>query len=215
MSATLEKYKTSDYLESSGNFLTKKEKSSIQHLGNAWQQYSSEVELAMPTYFQDLRFVEFIKKNISKRGTSIRKSPENYISFDEEIISIVFEPLYEEIELSKEILDLEEGWDGYDAPSIPRDVYNKSITFLKDYCNFIYKNTGIAITAPEINPGRNENIFLSWRTEKARLAISIENKDEELIAKYYGDLNNKQPIKGYVSIEEFSEYLAYWMKNLI
>jgi len=215
MSATLAKYKTSDYLESSGNFLTKKEKSSIQHLGNAWQRYSPEAEIAVPTYSQDFPIAEFLEKNISKRRTSIRKSLEVYISFDEEIIPISLKPLYEEIELSEEILDLEEGWDGYDAPTIPKDVYNKSIKFLKEYCNFIYKNTGIAIASPEINPGRNENIFLSWRTEKARLAISIEKKDEELIANYYGDLNNKQPIKGYVSIEEFSEYLAYWMKNLI
>lgn len=215
MSATLAKYKGSDYLESSGSFLTKKEKSSIQHLGNAWQQYSLETEKSPATYSQSFPITEFLEKNISKRRPSLRKSLKVYIPFDEEIIPIDLKPLYEEIDHSKEILDLEEGWDGYDAPSIPKNIYYKSIKFLKDYSKFIYNNTGIAIVAPEINPGRNKNIFLSWRTEKARLAISIEKKDEELIANYYGDINNKQPIKGYVSTEEFSEYLAYWMKNLI
>ena len=114
-------------------------------------------------------------------------------------------------------MNFTKGWDGKDAESVSENVYNIGIDFLLDYSTFIYKNLGTIISTPEINPGRNENLFLSWRTANARLAISIE-KDEntDIIANYYGDLkNNKQPIKGNVAIGEISEFLAYWMKNLV
>lgn len=126
-----------------------------------------------------------------------------------------FKHIYEEIDSSKDILRLDNDWDGFGAPEIPGSVYSSSISFLKKYIDFIFENTGIVVDAPEINPGKNENIFLSWRTKNARLAISIEYKEGELIANYYGDIKNKQPIKGYVSVDGISEYLAYWMKNLV
>ena len=91
-----------------------------------------------------------------------------------------------------------------------------TIDFLLKYSIFILENTGVVIQSPEINPGRNGDMFLSWRTEKARLAINIERKnDNGFIANYYGDLKfERQPIKGNVIVGEVYEFLAYWMKNL-
>lgn len=213
MSATIAKYKTLDYLEQSVSSLTKKERSSIQYLGNAWQKHTINVKRPATTYFSELSIADFQIKKTAKNQMK-NKSINIYIPFEDEIILFGLKPLYKEINLSKDILELEEGWDGFDAPKIPNEIYEKSISFLKEYSIFIYNNTGVVIDTPEINPGRNKNIFLSWRTQKARMAISIESKDGELIANYYGDINNKQPIKGYVSTDKISEYLAYWMINL-
>lgn len=125
--------------------------------------------------------------------------------------------IVEEIRDSKEILELQDNWDYQEASAVSEELYNAGISFLLEYSMFILIKTGIVIVAPEINAGRNGNIFISWRTKKARLAISIEYADNgQIIANYYGDLkNNGQPIKGNVSVGEVSDYLAYWMKNLI
>jgi hypothetical protein len=85
------------------------------------------------------------------------------------------------------------------------------------YSEFIFNSLGLVIQSPEINAGRKGNIYLSWRTDSARLAISIEkNLQEEIIAVYYGDLgNDKESIKGNVTVTKVSDYLAYWMKFLV
>lgn len=59
MSTTLlAKYKPSDYIENSGKFLTKKESSSIQHLGNAWQ-LSEETKQPPITYYHNFSITDF------------------------------------------------------------------------------------------------------------------------------------------------------------
>ncbi|UOB19373.1 hypothetical protein [Abyssalbus ytuae] len=125
--------------------------------------------------------------------------------------------IYEEINFSKEILSFSNNWDGEESLAISQDIYFKTINFLVEYSVFIFNNLGTIINSPEINPGRNGDMFLSWRTEKARLAVNIEkNKEGTYLASYYGDLKlNKEPIKGNVIIGKVSDYLAYWMKNLI
>ncbi|QXP56215.1 hypothetical protein H0I25_00025 [Cellulophaga sp. HaHa_2_95] len=133
------------------------------------------------------------------------------------LLPIELKNIEEEIQESKELLELPDNWDGQNASAISNELYNSAISFLIDYSMFVLKNTGIVINAPEINSGRNGNIFLSWRTTKARLAISLEkNSENKTIANYYGDLKREgQPIKGNVDTENVSEFLAYWMKNLV
>ena len=122
-----------------------------------------------------------------------------------------------EIKESKELLELKDNWDNQSASAISKDVYNAGIGFLLDYSLFILNKVGVAIDTPEIDAGRNGNVFITWRTNKARLAISVEKaKSGEIIANYYGDLREDgQPIKGNVSVGKVSDFLAYWMRNLV
>lgn len=122
----------------------------------------------------------------------------------------------DEIKFSEELLDFDENLDYETTLQISNELYFIAIRFLIEYSEFIYKNLGVIIQAPEINAGRNGNVYLAWRTDKARLAISVEKSNtSEVIANYYGDLgNNKEPIKGNVTASKISEYLAYWMKYL-
>lgn len=131
-------------------------------------------------------------------------------------ISNQLNEIAEEIELSEELLDYDENLDYEKSLPINRELYFVAINFLIVYSEFIFKNLGVAIQAPEINAGRNGNVYLAWRTDNARLAISIENnKSSEIIANYYGDLGNDlEPIKGNVIVSKVSDYLAYWMKHL-
>lgn len=122
----------------------------------------------------------------------------------------------EEIKFSEELLDFDENLDYERTLPIFGELYFVAVKFLIDYSEFIFKNSGTVIQAPEINAGRNGNIYLAWRTNNARLAISVEwTKTLEVIANYYGDLgNDREPIKGNVTTGKISEYLAYWMKYL-
>lgn len=132
------------------------------------------------------------------------------------LISNELKEIAEEIEFSEELLDFDENCDYEKTLKISNELYFAAINFLIDYSEFILKKLGVVIQAPEINAGRNGNIYLAWRTDNARLAISIEkNNTSAIIANYYGDLgNDKEPIKGNVSISKVSDYLAYWMKYL-
>jgi len=202
------------YSKLSTKYLELKNKDSKEYL-TAWTQ----PDIEKPSYIEEPRIQNPIKNKILLWDSDVIKlfqpslinSSGNYLFLPE------FKKIFDEIILSKEILTFKEGWDGIDADPIPEKIYNIGITFLIDYSTFIYNNIGTIIDAPEINPGRNKNLFLSWRTKNARLAISIEKDNNgEIVANYYGDLkNNKHPIKGNVSIGEISEFLAYWMKNLI
>lgn len=120
----------------------------------------------------------------------------------------------EEINYSKKILTLENGWDGFDAEAIPENIFLSSISLLVNYSKFILDTYNIAILAPEINPGRNSNIHLSWRSNRGRLIINIQDKGKGLLAYFYGDLkNDAHPNKGDVSVEKIGEHLAIWMKE--
>ncbi len=196
---------------------------SLEDLKNVWLEKLSKN--AEPHYKAEKVDIKRNKKfggvvSLSETVLPKRKSYPDlkfFIYEDENTLSPKFQEIIEEIESSQEILKFEEGWDGYNAPKIPVEIYNKAILFLRKYANFIYNSTDIIIDSPEINAGINKNVFLSWRTENARLAISFEyNSRGEIMAHYYGDLNNNQePIKGNVPTSDVKDHLAYWMKNLI
>ncbi len=131
-------------------------------------------------------------------------------------ISKELKEIAEEIAFSEELSNFDENCYYEKTLKISEQLYFVAINFLIDYSEFILKKLGVVIQAPEINAGRNGNVYLAWRTDKARLGISIENNNtSEIIANYYGDLGNDiQPIKGNVNTSKVSEYLAYWMKYL-
>ncbi|MEX2411970.1 MAG: hypothetical protein WD607_11510 [Candidatus Paceibacterota bacterium] len=129
-------------------------------------------------------------------------------------VSYMHKELKTEIEESKYIIELEESWDDGGAKKIPEVVYRNAIDFLIKYVNYIEKNFQLALSTPEINPCVDGSIDLSFRTEKARMLINIQNEDNAN-AVFYGDLyESKVPIKGMVPIENVYEHLASWMKEL-
>lgn len=131
-------------------------------------------------------------------------------------ISSKLSEIADEILYSVEILDYDNNWDYDNAEPVSEVLYIAGIKFLIDYSEYILKNLGVVIQSPEINAGRNGNIYLAWRTEKARLGISIEENNGEISAFYYGDLgNDRNVVKGNVNVINVEDYLAYWMKYLV
>lgn len=131
-------------------------------------------------------------------------------------ISNQLSEIADEIKCSAEILDYDSNWDYDNAEPVSPVLYIAGVNFLISYSEYIFKKLGVIIQSPEINAGRNGNIYLAWRTENARLGISIEENKGEVLAVYYGDLgNNRNVIKGNVSVINVEDYLAYWMKYLV
>jgi hypothetical protein len=117
---------------------------------------------------------------------------------------------------STEILNLEQGWDGIDAPPISEETLLNAVTLLVNYSKYILEKFQVIISAPEINPCRNGTIDLAWRTHKARFLLNVKPAtNSPIVASCYGDLyNDRQPIKSNLSDEVVIEHLAFWMKNL-
>jgi hypothetical protein len=90
---------------------------------------------------------------------------------------------------------------------------------LREYVLFILANYNRDIQLPEINPCSNGSIDLEWHTSSnGRLLINIRKdvNGDSYIAYYYGDkYDNKMQVKGSIPVNEFSEYLAVWMKQYL
>lgn len=121
-----------------------------------------------------------------------------------------------EIEASKYILELEESWDDEGALTVPQFVWERGISFLLNYSDWINKNHEIIIDAPEINPCKDGSIDLAWRNVNVRFLINFKNQ-KEVIGTYYGDeYNDKNRIKNIIStVSEVDESLGIWMKKLV
>ena len=195
-----------------GTFL-KAEKLSKYDLGNKRLQFKSDPWVFI--YPSDKIKVYRTNENLWRQ----EYEPSEYILdvLNEKIsIPIALDKIKDEIELSKSLLLLEKDWDSEGAVKIDINIFLSSIKFLVEYSNYIYRNRGLVIASPEINPCINGTIDLSWRTSKVRLLINIRFSElKAMSAYYYGDFyNNMSPIKGSISVNEFSEFLAIWMKNL-
>lgn len=113
-----------------------------------------------------------------------------------------------------EILLLEEDWDEEGAKIIASHTLDKAIDFLMNYVGYILEKESLLIAPPEVNPGRDGSIDLSWREPKARLLINI-GPEKDPLAFYYGDqYNNVNSIKGKVAIDGVQDFLASWMTCL-
>lgn len=204
-------------------YTVKGRRETLEDLENVWLKkiFKGSKEYHRSTVFKSIDIKKHKRVLLLNEISNPKKRSYPNIHFlkyeEKKSFSNLFHEIQEEIENSREILGFEEGWDGIDAPKIPVEIYNEAIDFLKRYVNFIYNKMGIIIDAPEINAGINKNVFISWRTKNARLAISFEyNNDGDIIAHYYGDLNeDKEPIKGNIPTNDVKYHLVYWMKNLI
>ncbi len=115
---------------------------------------------------------------------------------------------------SEYIKSLEDDWDTEAALKVPVNVYYTAIEILYNYSTQLLKNYGIAIKAPEINPGRDGSVDLDWRCKNAELLISVQNTNEFLAHFYGDDGNNNTEIKGYLNSIEVDQDLLFWMRKL-
>ncbi|MEX0966749.1 MAG: hypothetical protein WD077_05890 [Bacteroidia bacterium] len=169
--------------------------------------------------------MELIKAISKKKLPSVQIINTETASENEIILELIdvkvnidfrFSEIADEIEASKYILELEQGWDGENAEIIKSEIWKAATKFLINAALEINKEYSVIIQTPEINPVKDGSIDLSWRTEKARMLINVRERAGEMVANYYGDFyNNEKPRKGSDSLDSNIEDLVVWMRNLV
>lgn len=167
-------------------------------------------------YTDDFKTPPIISLEKDKEIEMLRHSKDKVLNICKEKVSVPNElsNIVDEINNSKEILDLEYDWDDEGASQIPKEVWQNAVKFLINYSKKLHE-LDVNIEAPDIEACRDGSIDLSWRTPMARMLINIKMENGKVYAEYYGDLfNNEKSIKGTIPVPEIEDHLLYWMKNL-
>ncbi|WP_410006522.1 hypothetical protein [Aequorivita nionensis] len=162
-------------------------------------------------YVKQSRFNQDVKQTLFTKPRIKEKSTLEFLEFLASDIYKIKSPIEDLKELNKNLLKLEDNWDGQGAMSISPIVYQKCFDFLNNYYNFIKDTFNIVIALPEISPTPDGNLDILWRNNNSRLLIHINENS----AVYYGDqLAGINSIKGQIEIENVQEFLATWMLKL-
>jgi len=139
------------------------------------------------------------------------------VQLDDEIILEIpnnFDKLYESIEKSKYILDLEDDWDDEGSPAYDKTTWIRAIKFIYNYTKKVYDEYGIKIGAPKISQGPEGSIDILWKKKSYRLLINIP-QDPKKPASYYGDDYNDEHVKGAHNTNNITRWLALSYLHLL
>jgi len=145
------------------------------------------------------------------------KQQGNIVKIDDEIIleiPIKFDELFQSIEKSKYILELEDDWDDEGSPAYDKATWIRAIEFLYNYTKKIYDETGKIIDPPKISQGPEGSIDILWKTESYRLLINIP-QDPKKPASYYGDDYTDEHVKGAHNTNNITRWLALSYLHLL
>ena len=115
------------------------------------------------------------------------------------------------IEISKQILEYEDDWDGEGSLGYSKLTLDKAEKFLTENALTFWKNNTVWVSAPDFCPGPNGSIDLLWKLEDRELLINIPVNENNLVG-YYGDnFQNGSIIKGKLNLAEKNEWILMWL----
>lgn len=115
-----------------------------------------------------------------------------------------------EIERSKEILELQDDWDGEGAVGYSPATLDRAILFLKEHRAGLWRSYGSRLPVPTIGPGPVGSIDLYWKQRDWELLINIPADIQES-ATFYGNKYGSQKIKGAFDPAKFTSAIAVWL----
>lgn len=180
---------------------------SIRHLGvltDNRKKHIMRIQRTLGSDIPELSKIEWIKRDL------ILDFDGHKILIDSKLKSI-----YDEIILSQKLLSLKDGWDDEGALGCNEKIYKRAIDLLLNYSIDILRIYNIAISAPEINLGKDGSIDLEWRDSNYVLLINILNSDKYEIHYYGEDYNKRNIIKGFLDNNIVNDDLAFWMQKLV
>ncbi len=119
--------------------------------------------------------------------------------------------LKKEIENSKKILDLNDGWNGKDSRGYKKKTWKTAIKFLVNLIEIYYDKYNQYLDVPYIDTGNNGDIDLHWKTEKYELHLTIPENSKEPIS-FYGDNYGNNVSEG-IFTKDIVDSLLSWIKN--
>jgi len=162
----------------------------------------------------------FYQQNIDPWGRNTSISPKIYPKANITVRKSVHEKesdilrlpssLEKAISDSRQLLELEDDWDGEGSLGYSENTLNKAIKFLEENAKNYFRSSGIWVTTPDICPGPNGSIDLLWKLLDRELLINIPVTENGL-ANYYGDDLGINTIKGKLDLTEKHEWILMWL----
>ncbi len=87
---------------------------------------------------------------------------------------------------SREMLSLQEGWDGEGASAIAESTWKRATEFLRNNASTLWTIYGRRLQTPTLVPGADGSIDIHWKLPTRELLINIP-PDPNALATYYGD----------------------------
>jgi hypothetical protein len=110
--------------------------------------------------------------------------------------------LFETIDKSQYILQLEDDWDDAGAEKYEETTWKNAMFFLIRYAKVLYDNFNIIINSPKIYHGPNGSIDILWEPSAYRLVINIPKKGDK--AMFYADNYKDQITEGTFNLDNFN-----------
>ncbi len=118
-----------------------------------------------------------------------------------------------EINASRSLLDLEEGWDGEGTVSYSYKTWIRAVRFLASNADRLWEEMGYLTLAPNIGPGPDGSIDLHWTLPRRELLINFP-QDYSRDAGFYGDNGKRgEPIEGKLNTAESRMWVLMWLAN--
>lgn len=124
----------------------------------------------------------------------------------------ISEELRAEIESSKNILELKEGWEGKGSKGYKIETWRKLESFLINLNRRANLQYTFQLKTPQIYPGTDGGIDLHWKEDNYELFLSIPEEDDDVIS-YYGDDYGNYVLEGSSDINDVDVILS-WLKKL-
>ncbi len=118
--------------------------------------------------------------------------------------------LENEIERAREMLDLEEDWDGEGSPAYSQDTFELAVSFLTAHSKHLWDSACLHPPVPRIAPGPNGSIDLHWKREAWELLVNIPANVTDM-AVFYGDDYGVQKIRGSIDPKQVNFGIATWL----
>lgn len=115
-----------------------------------------------------------------------------------------------EIERARQMLPLDDDWDGEGSPGYSEETLNRAIAFLTEEADGLWDLRGICLPVPRIGPGPDGSIDLHWKLPTRELLVNIP-ADAGKIATFYGDHYSPERISGSLDSKNFHFEIAVWL----
>ncbi len=124
-----------------------------------------------------------------------------------------FIEIYQEIENSKYILELDDDWDDEGGVAYQESTWKRTIQFISSYTKWVFDEISLVIPTPKIAPGPNGTIDILWKSSNYRLLINIPDNLKKQ-ASFYGDNYSTDTIEGTFNPSNFNQGLLLTILNL-
>ena len=118
--------------------------------------------------------------------------------------------LEDAIQLSRNILNLNDDWDEEGSKGYAKDTWDRTVAWVKKSTQAFRNQRGFWVDPPRILPGPEGSIDIHWKTSKRELLINVpENLQEP--ADYYGCGEPKDTVKGKFDTSLSNEWILVWL----